>query len=1196
MANNANIANTRIVAAETMDAPYWNDFDEDKNFHQILFRPSYAVQAREMNQLQTILQHQIERLGNHIFKNGSLVLGGQMSLSSANYINVESQYANSDIDVLSFVGKTITWTANSRARALVLDAREATDNDPPMLAIKYLSGKKFGNQDTIKVSGEELFANLQSTNSNGVCSVASINPGIFFINGYFVKNPTQITIVQKYSPRANAKIGLEFDDFIVDEDTDSSLLDPAQGASNYQAPGATRYVIQLNLTTRPLDSDDVSLEDMDEQKFIELMRVESGIVKSQVIYPSYSSLGDQLARQLYEHSGSFTITPFNISFKDHPSDDTKVMAILSPGKAYVKGYEYETISETNIEIDRARETSNVQNYDLVCQIGNYFIGQNLTGVFDTTSFATADIHCVPYQYVNLVSSSAYTTTKIGTARVRDMIYFGATDTSDDNTRLYKTSITKSEFTKIQTNANTTAALTANSVGLWNGNSILSSNNNAYIGATLRLSVSGTVYEYVVSAYDGSTKVVSLNKNFAANPASTSNAVLAFDFAEAESLMISSYTSGSPSERANVNINPQNSKTIANNSYLSETNYDCLVFKFPQEFIAYGTMNDRDYEYRKKFSATFSSNSASISVTSPDEAFSGNTSGATSTTLRENYLVIGSSNQVVPLSAVTVDGSGGATLTATNYNGSATIFAKVFLNSGNNTNPKRKALVTGNTTHLVRHAANGTFLQDISATKTMNTSVYLVAGQVTVQNPQRVPHAPISLYVSDVKSISKIYDLNGASIPAVGASLASYSDVTRYFALNTGQRDSYYDHASLALRPNFGAGPKGPLVVCFNYYDHQQGSTNDGLGYFSVDSYPNANTTAGYADIPTFLRSDGTVMELRDCIDFRPKRINAFNTSPGFTLSGIRIPLMNQAFESDYDYYLPRRDYLVMTTDLSNPFQVIVGKSELYPQEPRNIDQAMILYKLFIPAYTKNTADVYSEFIENKRYTERDIGLLEKRIVTLEYYQTLSLLEKASSDLLIVDEFGLERTKYGILVDTFLGHGIGDVTNPDYKCGMNKVVGALRPARRRHALQMFNSSNTNIRITGDKAILDYSTTRFITQPYSSKSENVQPYALAEFIGSLVLDPDKITWIDTKNVPNVIVNIQGVNDDFVGAIDGTLGGTEDNDAFENSDAIEIPQFGLPIDRTDEQATQTPPSKTTINKYVSGGLTIPGSNGRN
>ncbi|BCU94622.1 MAG: hypothetical protein CM15mV5_2980 [uncultured marine virus] len=42
--------------------PYFEDFDPDKNFHRVLFRPGYPLQARELTQSQSILQDQIESL------------------------------------------------------------------------------------------------------------------------------------------------------------------------------------------------------------------------------------------------------------------------------------------------------------------------------------------------------------------------------------------------------------------------------------------------------------------------------------------------------------------------------------------------------------------------------------------------------------------------------------------------------------------------------------------------------------------------------------------------------------------------------------------------------------------------------------------------------------------------------------------------------------------------------------------------------------------------------------------------------------------------------------------------------------------------------------------------------------------------------------------------------------------------------
>ena len=66
-------------------APYFDDFDQEDNYHKVLFRPGYAIQARELTTLQSILQNQIERHGQHTFKEGSVVIPGQVSYSDAYY-------------------------------------------------------------------------------------------------------------------------------------------------------------------------------------------------------------------------------------------------------------------------------------------------------------------------------------------------------------------------------------------------------------------------------------------------------------------------------------------------------------------------------------------------------------------------------------------------------------------------------------------------------------------------------------------------------------------------------------------------------------------------------------------------------------------------------------------------------------------------------------------------------------------------------------------------------------------------------------------------------------------------------------------------------------------------------------------------------------------------------------------------------
>ena len=67
-------ANTTTLTTDFNNSPYWDDFDGSKNYHRILFKPGFAVQSRELTQIQSILQDQIQKFGQHIFKEGSKVL------------------------------------------------------------------------------------------------------------------------------------------------------------------------------------------------------------------------------------------------------------------------------------------------------------------------------------------------------------------------------------------------------------------------------------------------------------------------------------------------------------------------------------------------------------------------------------------------------------------------------------------------------------------------------------------------------------------------------------------------------------------------------------------------------------------------------------------------------------------------------------------------------------------------------------------------------------------------------------------------------------------------------------------------------------------------------------------------------------------------------------------------------------------
>jgi hypothetical protein len=70
------------MAIDLSLAPYYDDFNDDKGFHKLLFRPGRAVQARELTQLQTILQNQMARFGQNIFLEGTVVIPGGVTIDT----------------------------------------------------------------------------------------------------------------------------------------------------------------------------------------------------------------------------------------------------------------------------------------------------------------------------------------------------------------------------------------------------------------------------------------------------------------------------------------------------------------------------------------------------------------------------------------------------------------------------------------------------------------------------------------------------------------------------------------------------------------------------------------------------------------------------------------------------------------------------------------------------------------------------------------------------------------------------------------------------------------------------------------------------------------------------------------------------------------------------------------------------------
>ena len=192
-------------------SPFFDDFDPAKDYYRVLFKPGYPVQARELTNLQSILQNQIEQFGQHFFKEGSKIIPGSTSYNK-NYNCVQLANTFQGVPVAAYadqlVGTKITGQTSGVTGVVnkILQA-EDSENGNLTLYINYLSSSTSNNSTEIFSDAENLtcdtiltsgllgdtaitvgapFAATISSNAAAVGSAFHIENGVYFIRGQFV--------------------------------------------------------------------------------------------------------------------------------------------------------------------------------------------------------------------------------------------------------------------------------------------------------------------------------------------------------------------------------------------------------------------------------------------------------------------------------------------------------------------------------------------------------------------------------------------------------------------------------------------------------------------------------------------------------------------------------------------------------------------------------------------------------------------------------------------------------------------------------------------------------------------------------------------------------------------------------------------------------------------------------------------------
>jgi hypothetical protein len=392
--------------------------------------------------------------------------------------------------------------------------------------------------------------------------------------------------------------------------------------------------------------------------------------------------------------------------------------------------------------------------------------------------------------------------------------------------------------------------------------------------------------------------------------------------------------------------------------------------------------------------------------------------------------------------------------------------------------------------------------------------------------------------SDATKVKYIYEGSSTNPPKVdtNGNLISGTDVTNRFTFDDGQRDTYYDVSRIILKPGFEA-PVGQLVIGFDYFEHSQGD------FCTVDSYLH-EAGVGQEEIPSFNSSVYGVVSLKNVIDFRPKAdsntiISGFQdktlltqedyikfAGPGGIVSGSPASDLNLEYTFSFSKieYLDRIDGIFL--DKNGQFIVKEGNSSLNPSKPEIINDSIALYYIYIPAFTNTSKDVRVIPVDNKRYTMRDIGKLEKRVERLEYYTLLSVLEQQALNMQIKDEIGLDRFKSGFVVDNFETHKIGNLSSIDYKCSIDTQQSVLRPQVKEDNFiltEVYTRSderqNAGYQKSHEVITLPYTNTILLGNNFATKTINPNPFVVLQYVGDADISPSVDQWYNTDIVPLV-----------------------------------------------------------------------------
>ena len=1226
-------------------SPYYDDYDETKNYHKVLFRPAVPLQAREVTQLQTILQNQIERFGGFNFKEGTLIKGCSFSFdSSIKYAKILDKTQSStpvDVNVALFGKNDYIRSATSNLVAQIVDTRSGLETQNPNLNTLFFNyintgidgantvsafsqgevleiypsatpiaadhdqtdggdviianaGNGYSNSDTVVISsalngtgatgtvvttaggdvvkkilisangtgytiqdyptisitrtgtnvGKEGFVGrlqLQKTanvtiaqnsfenSSNAEFNVVGssyqmkVSDGTVYQKGVFQRFEDQDIIVSPYTSRPhNLVVGIVTTESVVNSSIDTTLLDNAAGYNNQNAPGADRLKLKPILTVNTTAVVETS------NNFLSLVKFQNGQRIQQNQAPVMATLGDELAKRTYEESGDYVIDPFVVSTEGIAGSTglDKISAVVGTGKGYVKGHRFETIGTTRVPVKKAKTFTNAIAQSVSVNFGHHINVTELKGEFGVSNndqILILDTHLQALSNNNIavpsVSGSNTVTmgnaaNVIGTARVRGL------EISDENVGQSTTEYRAYIY----------------DIKMYPGKSFKKHAKGIHHYASTEHNAGNTN-----TAQRGNADIVLDSNTAEIKDADFNTLIFPLGQLGVKSVGAATVLRRTEYPRTVAQANGSTSVSVAGTE----------VFNFGTDTGFLNEVQEQSIIVTSKQARDCANVGAAAVIAGTNNIVTGT---VTATFRAGDHIKVGSNvrqiTSVINSSAVAIN----KTLTAATGQDVKRTFpvgtviglsdrpeANVYVsNSGKQLTVNLGVVLDGGTMDV-------TVAADVKDTSEAGLKKTVATSYVKIDTSSNAGGAtgPWCLGIPDALSLTEVYWNESAYSEASGDAR------TTHFELDNGQKNGYYGLANLKKKTS------STLTIDNNDFivvkvKHFVKSVAAGTGFYSYQSYHDIindiSPTAAQIttqQIPVFASpTNGREYSLRDSVDFRPNMaataaiaasLGAATVNPS-TVEAIDtnndVPSSNENWTATVEYYLPRKDRLVVE---KSGFKIVEGVPSVNPTLPAKPEDAMQLATVDVPVYPSldsKTARVDGrpdlgvriKPTQLKRYSMQDIKVIDERVQNLEYYTSLNMLEKMSSDETLPGRSDptQNRFKNGFIVDNFSSVTTGNPLNAEFKAGYDKSRNLLTSRFETYTLKLKMESGSSVSRSGDLVTLKYQQSKIISQPNATQTRKCTSM-FWEYNGIVNLFPDYISDVDHTIAPESAVQI-------------------------------------------------------------------------